>query len=79
METPRTYLGDYDQSLCLCPPDRCEGCVRADVNDSRPVMAAQCAYVCPVAQALTRLGYTGSPCPNITQQSRPAFEPLSNE
>jgi len=57
----RTYLSDYEQALCLCPPDRCSGCVRADVDDPRPYEAIQCAYNCPVAQALTRMGYVGNP------------------
>lgn len=55
--TAKTYRANYDQAICLCPPDRCSGCVRADVNDTKPVMAVQCAYDCPVAQALTRMGY----------------------
>ncbi len=59
MNAARKYLGDYQQALCLCPPDRCTGCVRGDVNDSKPDTAAECAYDCPVAQALTRMGLTG--------------------
>jgi len=75
LERPaRTYLGGYEQALCLCPLDRCSSCVRADVNDTKPVMAIQCAYNCPVAQSLTRMGYTGSPMPDTTPKSRPAFE-----
>ena len=59
MTTTRTYIGDYQQALCLCPPDRCAGCARADVNDSKPDTAVECAYNCPVAQTLTRMGRTG--------------------
>jgi len=51
----KTYLANYDQAICLCPPDRCPGCVRADVNDTKPRKSSECAYNCPVSQTLKRI------------------------